>query len=173
MNYNRVIVVGRIVANPEKRKLYNGNFMTQFSVATNKSYIGKDGQKVENVTYHPVSCFGKLGETCASYLQKGQEVIVEGQINTSSWDKPDGTKGYRTEILASSVQFGSRPRPQSTPQGEKEAVVKYDVVADVKTALNGKNKSKATISGPVETEINYPTEDISPEDIPFNQHLSM
>jgi single-strand DNA-binding protein len=167
MNYNKIIVIGRLTANPEKRKLYNGNFMTQFSVATNKSYIGKDGQKVEDVTYHSISAFGKLGESCASFLKKGQEVMVEGSINTSSWDKPDGTKGYRTEILAQNVQFGSRPRPQSTPQGEKEAVVEYDVVVDVKESLSGKNKPKATIPGPVETEINYPTEDCDPNSIPF------
>ena len=167
MNYQKIIVVGRITANPEKKATSTGSSLTTFTVATNQSYVNKDGTKTDKVTYHPIVTFGKLADSCGQYLQKGQEVMVEGMINNTSWDKPDGTKGYRTEILAQNVQFGSRPRPQGTPQGEKEPAIEYDAVADVKETLNGKIKPKATIPGPVETEINYPTEDINPQDIPF------
>src|ERR1035437_7335290 len=167
MNYQKIIVVGRITANPEKKATSTGSSLTTFTVATNQSYVNKDGTKTDKVTYHPIVTFGKLADSCGQYLQKGQEVMVEGMINNTSWDKPDGTKGYRTEIVAQNVQFGSRPAAQSGVGGTTEPVVEYDAVADVKSTLNGKIKPKSTIPGPVETEINYPTEDCDPNSIPF------
>ena len=83
-----------------------------FSLATSSSYKGKDGQTVETTEYHNVVVFGAAAENCARYLTKGAIALVEGKLQTRSWDK-DGTKQYRTEVLADRVQFG----PKLTPGG--------------------------------------------------------
>lgn len=116
MNVNTIIFGGRITSAPELKALPSGQNVANFSVASNDSYT-KDGEKVENTEFGNVVVYGKQAENCAKYLVKGQEVLVEGKIQTRSWDK-DGTKMYRTEIIARSVQFGSKPNNSDSPEPE-------------------------------------------------------
>src|SRR5271154_828880 len=112
------MVIGHLGQKPELRYIpTSGAAVTAFSVATNDVFLDKQGQKQERVDWHNIVVFGKLAETCAKYLDKGREVYVEGCMRTRAWDPSDGgSKQYRTEIVAFSVQFlGARPTdvPQS------------------------------------------------------------
>lgn len=163
MFLNKTILVGNLTRDPELKALPSAVKICSFSVATNRSYVDKDGQKHENADFHNVIVFGRTAESCAQYLKKGQSVLVEGRLQTRSWDDKDGRKQYRTEIVADRVQFGFRPRTG----GSEEPVIDADT--GEKTAPKGKNKAKTPISQPngMPDTIEYPTEEIDPLDIPF------
>ena len=106
------MVIGHLGQKPELRYIpTSGAAVTAFSVATNDVFLDKQGQKQERVDWHNIVVFGKLAETCAKYLDKGREVYVEGRMRTRAWESTDGgSKQYRIEIVAFSVQFlGARP----------------------------------------------------------------
>ncbi len=110
MNLNQVNLIGRVTKNPELKTLESGTQIASFGLATNNVYK-KDGEKVEQVDFHNITAFGKLAETIAQYVIKGQELYIGGRIKYESWDKQDGTgKGYRTSIIASNFQFGQKPK---------------------------------------------------------------
>ena len=143
MYLNKAFVFGNLTRDPEVRSLPSGVQVTSFSVATNRVWKDKDGAKQESVEYHNIVVFGRQAETSAQYLKKGSSVLIEGRIQTRSWDA-DGQKKYRTEIVADRVQFGPRSSGgTSTPAAAKE---------DSKEALD---------------TIEYPDEEINPDDIPF------
>jgi single-strand DNA-binding protein len=104
MNLNKVIIAGRITKDPEKRASNSGVSITTFSVATN--HKTKDKEQVE---FHNVVSFSGTADAIAKYMKKGNEILVEGRLQTSSWEK-DGVKKYKTEIIAERVEFGSRPK---------------------------------------------------------------
>ena len=143
MYLNKAFVFGRLTRDPEVRSLPSGVQVTSFSVATNRVWKDKDGAKQESVKYHDIVVFGRQAETSAQYLKKGSSVLIEGRIQTRSWDA-DGQKKYRTEIVADRVQFGPRSsEASSAPSKAKE---------DSKEALD---------------KIEYPEDEINPDDIPF------
>src|SRR3989338_8755095 len=78
-------------------------------MATNRVWVDKSGQKQEKSEFHQVVAWGKLAEICGQYLTKGQELLIEGRIETRSWDDQAGVKHWRTEIVAETMQMGSRP----------------------------------------------------------------
>ncbi len=147
MYLNKVIIIGNLTRDPELRAIPTGTQVANLGVATNRVWKDKEGNKQESVEYHNVSVFGRQAETCAQYLKKGQSVLVEGRLQTRSWEA-DGIKKYRTEIIAERVQFG--PKRDGGSSG-------FD-----------KNKQEGNSSKEVKNdEIEYPTEEINPEDIPF------
>lgn len=151
MYLNKALIIGNLTRDPELRALPSGIQVASFGVATNRVWKDKNGAKQEAADFHNIVVFGRQAETSAQYLKKGQQVMVEGRMQTRSWDdKTSGEKKYRTEVVADRVQFGQKPGGSgfSPVSGETET-------------KNG-NKSKDA----VET-IEYPTEDINPEDIPF------
>lgn len=100
---NKVILIGCLGKDPELKYTQNGVAVATFSVATS-SGGGKDKEQVTE--WHSVVVFEKLAENCSQYLQKGRQVYVEGRIQTRSWeDKDGGGKRYKTEIVASVVNF--------------------------------------------------------------------
>jgi single-strand DNA-binding protein len=103
---NKVMIIGNLGNKPELKYLPSGQAVCEMSIATNESYVDKNKQKHERVEWHKVVVWGKLGENCAQYLDKGRQAYVEGRLQTRSWDdKNSGEKKYRTEIVASSVVF--------------------------------------------------------------------
>lgn len=107
MNLNKAFILGRLTKDPESRALPSGQSVANFGVATNRVWL-KNGAKQENTEYHNVVVFGKLADICTKYLAKGRLVLVEGRIQTRSWDAQDGTKKYRTEIIADGIQLGPK-----------------------------------------------------------------
>jgi len=103
---NKCMVIGRLGADPEMRYTANGNAVTNFNVATSRSFSGQDGQRREETEWFSVVTWNRLAETCAQYLTKGRLVYVEGRMQTRSWDdQATGTKRYKTELIAEDVRF--------------------------------------------------------------------
>lgn len=151
MYINKAIVYGNLTRDPEIRALPSGGKVTSFSVATNRVWKDKAGAKQESVEYHNIVLFGRLAELAAQYLKKGGSVFIEGRMQTRSWDDAQsGGKKYRTEIVADSMQFG----PRSTGGGGG-----YAAPAESKSKTSTPEEQLATIE--------YPEEDINPDDIPF------
>jgi single-strand DNA-binding protein len=102
---NKVILIGRLGADPEIRYTPDGTMVTNFRLATDESYKSKAGEKVQRTEWHRIVTFRKLAEICGNYLTKGKLVYVEGKIQTRAWEDKDGAKKYTTEIIASNMQM--------------------------------------------------------------------
>lgn len=112
---NKVILIGRLGADPEVKTVTGGNNVARLSVATSENWTDRDGQKQERTEWHRVVVWGKLADLCGKYLSKGRQVYVEGRLQTRSWEDQQGQKKYSTEIVANTVQFlGSNQREQTT-----------------------------------------------------------
>ncbi len=107
-SFNQAIVMGNLTRDPELRTTPNGQSVASFAVATNRSWNDASGEKREEVEYHEIVAWGKLGELTSQYLAKGRKVMVVGRLQTRSWEK-DGVKRQRTEIIASDINFLDRP----------------------------------------------------------------
>lgn len=152
MYLNKAIVIGNLTRDPELRSLPSGIKVCSFSLATNRVWKDKNGVKQESADYHNVVVFGRQAETVAQYMKKGSSILVEGRMQTRSWDdKTSGEKKYRTEIIADRTQFG--PRGGTTESG-----------GSTPKASAPKTEQKG---GEELDSIEYPEEDINPEDIPF------
>ena len=107
MNVNKAIVAGRVVHTPEISGTKKGKPKARFSIATNKYWYNEAKEKQEKVTFHNIICYGSLVGVVEKYLDKGQVVLIIGEIDTYSYDK-DGVTKYRTDIVARELQLGQR-----------------------------------------------------------------
>jgi len=117
MNFNKVIVLGNLTRDPESRMLPSGQPVANFSVATNRIYSDKSGAKQQQTEFHNIVAFGKLADICTRYLNKGKIVLVEGRLQTRSWQGNDGVKKYRTEIIMENMQLGPKTGSSSESVG--------------------------------------------------------
>jgi single-strand DNA-binding protein len=102
---NKVMIIGRLGADPEVKSVGQGSTVATLNIATSETWAGKDGQKQERTEWHRVVAWGKLAEICGKHLAKGRQVYVEGRLQTRQWEDPQGQKKYTTEIIAQTVQF--------------------------------------------------------------------
>jgi len=103
---NKVILVGNLGQKPEVKFLPSGQAVCEMRIATNEVFNDKNQQRQERTEWHRVTVWGKMGENCGKYLDKGRSVYIEGRLQTRSWDdKTSGEKKYMTEIVATNVQF--------------------------------------------------------------------
>ena len=106
---NRAIIAGNLARDPDVRYTVNKKAYTRFTVAVNYRYKDANGEYKDSADYIPVIVWGAQAESCGKYLKKGSPVLVEGRIQTGSYDAKDGTKRYTTDLLADKVIFlGSR-----------------------------------------------------------------
>ena len=155
MYLNKAMIYGNLTRDPELKAIPSGMNVCSFSLATNRVYNDRDGNRQEAADYHNIVVFGKQADNCAKYLTKGSATYVEGRLQTRSWDK-DGQKQYRTEVVADRVQFGPKnagsgggaPAPTSGSQSSAAPADKAD-------------------EGKAPAMPDYPEEEINPEDIPF------
>lgn len=152
MYLNKAMVIGNLTRDPELRALPGGTKVCSFSVATNRVWKDKSGARQESADYHNIVVFSRQAEIVAQYMKKGSSILVEGRMQTRSWDdKNSGEKKYRTEIVADRIQFG--------PKGSASGGEGYS-----------KQENSAKQSGGADEQmdsVEYPEEDINPEDIPF------
>ncbi|MEK7641921.1 MAG: single-stranded DNA-binding protein [Patescibacteria group bacterium] len=151
MYLNKAFIIGNLTRDPELKALPSGTKVCSFSVATNRTFKDKDGNRQDATEFHNISAFARTGELVAQYLKKGSQVYVEGRLQTRSWES-NGEKKYRTEIIAETVQFGNRPMTGGAAGASPSAPA----------ATKG-----AEATEPSGDKIDYPTEEINPEDIPF------
>ncbi len=150
MYINKVFLYGNLTRDPELKALPSGSQVTSFGLATNRSYKDKDGNKQEQTEFHNITLFGRQAEVASQYLKKGRAVFIEGRLQTRSWDDKDsGKKMYRTEIIVDNFQFGP------SAGGEGGGNFSGDASAEPKPATASAGK------------VEYPDDDINPEDIPF------
>ena len=105
---NKVMIIGRLGRDPELRYTQSGSPVATLNVATDESYMDRDGNKVERTEWHRVSVFQRQAENCANFLTKGSLVYVEGSLQTRKWQDQNGQDRYTTEIKAQRVQFLDR-----------------------------------------------------------------
>ncbi len=113
--FNKMTAIGNVGRDPEMRYTPSGSAVTSFSIATNRSYTTRDGERREETEWFTVTVWNRMAETCNQYVVKGMQVYVEGRLKSSSWVAPDGQTRFRNEIIANEVKFLSRQ--QNAPGG--------------------------------------------------------
>ena len=136
MNLNKVIICGNLTRDPEVKALPSGVTVANLGVATNRFYT-KDGERQQLVEYHNIVLFGNMADNVEKYMKKGNMIMIEGRLQTRSWEDSDGKKNYRTEIIGENMQFGPKSGGGSAPSEENAP------------------------------QADYPKNDINPDDIPF------
>lgn len=146
MYLNKVLLYGNLTRDPELRALPSGQQVASFGLATNRSFRNKEGAQQEQTEFHNIVAFGRTAEVMGQYLKKGRPVFVEGRLQTRSWEA-EGRKNYRTEIVVDNFQFG----PQAGERG---------------SAAPAMDEGSQDMGGSSDS-IQYPDDEINPEDIPF------
>ncbi len=148
MNLNKVLLIGNLTRDPEMRSLPSGQPVVSFGLATNRVW-SKNGQKQTQAEFHNIVAFGRLAEIASQYLSKGKMAYIEGRLQTRSWQDKEGNKKNRTEVIAERLQLG--------PRG----------FAGKPTDLPAEDLSKAGSPKEELETIEYPAEEINPDEIPF------
>ena len=132
---NKVMIIGRLGADPELRYTQAGQPICSLRVATDESYTDKDGNRVERTEWHSVVTFGKTADHCNQFLRKGSLVYVEGKLSTRKWQDQKGQDRYTTEIRADRVQFLEKREngPQKPAQRQERGKVQATVMDDMDT----------------------------------------
>jgi single-strand DNA-binding protein len=104
MDLNRAMLIGNVTRDPEMRTTPNGQNVCNFSIATNRRWKDQaSGELKESTEFHNLVAWGKLAQTCSTYLKKGAKVYLEGRLQTRSWEDQTGVKKYRTEVVLDSM----------------------------------------------------------------------
>lgn len=143
---NMVFLMGNLTRDPELRYTPNGQAVANFTIATNRVWKDAEGEQKDSAEFTDVVVWGKVAENVANYLKKGRRVHVIGRLQTRSWEAQDGSKKYKTEVIANDVTFLDR----------KEGGNDFDGVDALPEDSGKDSKAKPT----KEEEINI-------EDIPF------
>src|SRR5579864_829457 len=117
MDLNKVILVGRVTADPQLRTTPGGQSVTTIGVATNRTWTDKQGAKQEEAEFHNVVMWGRQAEVAAQFLTKGAMVLIEGRIQTRSWTDKQGQQRKTTEIMSERMQLGPRAMGGGGGQG--------------------------------------------------------
>ena len=161
MDLNKVMIIGRLTRDPELKTTPSGVSVCQMGVATSYAYTNQTtGQKVEQTEFHNVVLWRKLGEIANQYLKKGNQIYIEGRLQTRSWEGQDGKKNYRTEIVADNmIMLGNKNSGTSSPSSPAFSPASQNTAP------------KAAYTAPTSSPEELPTiqqgEDINVEDIPF------
>ncbi|HOW60852.1 MAG TPA: single-stranded DNA-binding protein [Candidatus Moranbacteria bacterium] len=121
MNLNKVQLIGRLTRDPEIRNTPSGQTVATVSIATNRTWKDKSGQKQEKTDFHNIVMWGRTAEIAGQYLTKGQEAYFEGRLETRSYTGKDGIERRTTEIIVENMQMGSRPQGSSNYSGAATA----------------------------------------------------
>ena len=137
MNLNKVFLVGRLTRDPQAKSLPSGQQVANFGLATDRFFFNKNREKQQQTEFHNIVMFGRLAEIASQYLTKGSLVLIEGRLQTRSWQDSAGNQKYRTEIVTERMQLGPRSAgkiaPQKEPPSQEEIpVIEEETEIDVK-----------------------------------------
>jgi single-strand DNA-binding protein len=131
--FHTIIIVGNVGKEPEMRYTPSGQAVTSFSLASNRSYTGQNGQQIKETTWFRVSVWAKQAETVSQYVHKGSKVLVEGRLTVDPatggprvWTRQDGTPGASFEVSATTVRFLSSKGEGAGGPGEEPGEVSGD-----------------------------------------------
>jgi single-strand DNA-binding protein len=131
MSYQKIIIVGHLGADPEMDFAPSGQARTRFSIATNRSFNRKDGEKVNETTWFRVTTWGKQAETCNQFLHKGSQVLIEGRLSSDPdtggphiWTRQDGSPATSYELSVETIRFlngknGNGNNAEAVPQEDE------------------------------------------------------
>ena len=117
--YNKVTLVGRLGADPEVKYTQSGTPVATFNLATSETWK-KDGNKQEKTEWHKIVAWENLGEVCGKYLTKGKLVLIEGKLQTRSWEDKEGNKKQVTEIVARDMKMLGSGNGSNNPNKPSE-----------------------------------------------------
>lgn len=146
MDLNKVFILGRLTADPQLRSIPSGTQVATFSVATNRVWNDKSGARQEQTEYHNVVVWGRQAEVAGQFLKKGSTVLIEGRLQTRSWQDKQGQARKTTEIISERLQLG--PRPFGKGQESSQSNAESEMAAEIPT-------------------IDVDDKEIKPEDLPF------
>lgn len=168
MSLNKVQLIGNLTRDPEVKQIPGGQTVATFGVATNLTWTDQSGNKQTKTEFHNIVAWRKLAEICGQYLRKGGKVYVEGRLQTRDWEAEDGTKRYRTEIVADNMimldRKGEGVAPLASqdrePAGLGEGSSSGAGVAEAGDFPAEKEPAKVAASGGAD-------EEVSVDDLPF------
>jgi single-strand DNA-binding protein len=169
MDLNKVILVGRVTADPQVRSTPGGQSVTTIGVATNRVWTDKAGQKQEQTEFHNVVLWGRTAEIAGQYLTKGAMVLIEGRIQTRSWTDKQGQQRKTTEVMAERMQLGPRAANAGGGGGNWQGGSKSSgsgASSASSSAQDGGDKDASPSLDEIPV-INLEEDEIKPEDIPF------
>lgn len=153
-----------MTSDPERRETPSGQAVCNFRLATNRYWTDRDsGEKKQKTEYHNIVAWRKLAEISSQYLSKGSLVLIEGRLQTRSWEDPSGETQYKTEVVAQRLQMGPREDKQGgfqqqQPQQEADKDEEIPVVEEDQVASEDENNDEKNQSDSDEVDV---------EDIPF------
>ncbi len=168
MNLNKIFVLGNLTADPISRALPSGQPVANFGLATNRIYYNKDREKQQQTEFHNIVAFGRTAEIAQQYLKKGSMVLIEGRIQTRSWQDSSGNKRTRTEIITERLQLGPRTAsfrttPPESSFSDQNQVQKETPKEEIPIIEENKPTSTETIAKASEDK----DEEIDVKNIPF------
>ena len=128
---NKVILMGRLTADPELRQTPSGVYVATFRIAVDRSYSGRNGEK--QTDFLDVVAWRNTAEFVSRYFTKGQMIVVEGSLQSRSYEDKNGQKRTAIEVVAQNVQFGE-PKRKDSPQPQS-----VDVEPDVEPDLDSED----------------------------------
>jgi len=126
MSVNKVILIGRLGADPEIRYTLDGKPVSTFRIATNEVFI-KNGEKVTIAEWHRLVAFGRLAEICGEYLSKGSRVYVEGKLRTRKFEDKQGQTRFVTEVWVQNLQILDRKGDEISSEAKKSLPSKEEI----------------------------------------------
>jgi single-strand DNA-binding protein len=164
MDLNKVLLVGRVTADPQVKTTPSGQSVVTIGVATNRVWNDKSGQKQEETEFHNVVLWGRQAEVAGQYLTKGAMVLIEGRLRTRSWTDKTGGQRRTTEVMAERMQLGPRAANSGGGGGQGS---NFRASAAVSSAPKAEEKDAAPSLDEIPV-INLEDEsEIKPEEIPF------
>jgi single-strand DNA-binding protein len=157
---NQVTLMGNLTRDPELRQTPTGQNVTSFSLALNRSYRDGNGEWQETTDYVDIVCWGPLAERVAQYLSKGRRCLVQGRLQSRSWEQ-DGQKRSKVEVLASDVTFLDGRNNDSEASATEDVQVESDEATKAKPKSSKKVKDKDVVIEDIGDE------PINLDDIPF------
>lgn len=126
-SFNKVMLMGNLTRDPELRYTSGGQAVCNFSLAINRYFNDKQGERKEETTFMRITVWGKQGENCAQYLSKGRSAFVEGRLQSRSWETEDGQKRSAVDVVADSVQFIGGRNNSDAPAGNEGSIAEDDI----------------------------------------------
>lgn len=160
---NKVNLIGNLTKDPELKYTSQGTAVCTFTLATNRQWVTEGGEKKEDAEFHRLVAWNKLAEICAQLLKKGRKVFIEGRLQTRTWQGPDGTNRYITEVVVADMilldakRDGEISTDFDIPEDVVSDIPAIDINQDKKEVKEVKSKEKK------EDDVKEPEAD----DIPF------
>jgi len=145
MNLNKVFIVGRLTSDPELRTTPSGMEVATIGVATNRNWVDRQGEKKESTEFHNVVIWGRQANIVKQFLNKGSMILIEGRLQTRTWEGKDGQTRRTTEVIAERIQLGPKPGVANRSEAPK---------------VDTQPKEEMPV-------IDIEGDDIKPEDLPF------